>query len=61
MKIMMVGEPTDPTGDFFREDKGHGGPFCVSFHKSKSYRWENECGGDDEGMHDDILSFFKFD
>eukprot|EP00555_Chaetoceros_dichaeta_P001754 CAMPEP_0198276148 /NCGR_PEP_ID=MMETSP1447-20131203/65154_1 /TAXON_ID=420782 /ORGANISM="Chaetoceros dichaeta, Strain CCMP1751" /LENGTH=1050 /DNA_ID=CAMNT_0043971071 /DNA_START=60 /DNA_END=3213 /DNA_ORIENTATION=- len=31
----------------FSESATDGGPFCISFHKSKNYPWEYNCSGDD--------------
>ena len=38
-------------GETFVEDEAHGGPFCISFHKSNDYGWDYKCGEDDEGMY----------
>lgn len=45
-KWLMIGNGEDP--EVYNEDEAHGGPFCISFHKSKGFPWEYKCGGDDE-------------
>lgn len=50
-KWLMLGTPTDPNGETFIEDEEHGGPYCISFHKSKDDAWDYVCGRDDEGEY----------
>mmetsp|Transcript_18961 Transcript_18961/g.28092 ORF Transcript_18961/g.28092 Transcript_18961/m.28092 type:complete len:1368 (+) Transcript_18961:371-4474(+) len=56
-KWLMMGTATDPNYDTFLEDNDHGGPFCISFHKSKGDAWEYKCGGDDEAHLEGFVEF----
>lgn len=56
-KWLMIGLATNPNDDTFHEDEDNGGPFCISFHKSKGDGWEYKCGGDDEAHLEGFIEF----
>jgi len=56
-KWLMMGHSTDPNHETFIEDDEHGGPYCISFHKSIGEGWEFACGGDDEAHLEAFIHF----
>eukprot|EP00316_Scyphosphaera_apsteinii_P000399 CAMPEP_0119343572 /NCGR_PEP_ID=MMETSP1333-20130426/106518_1 /TAXON_ID=418940 /ORGANISM="Scyphosphaera apsteinii, Strain RCC1455" /LENGTH=953 /DNA_ID=CAMNT_0007355969 /DNA_START=20 /DNA_END=2878 /DNA_ORIENTATION=- len=47
---LMLGDDSEApklADETFLEDEAHGGPFCISFHKSAGDAWDYSCFGDD--------------